>query len=79
MGPSVGQAFLKHPRNRDLRTTKYQGTHRIEFLVEIQENLRKFKKIQQNSKKFKKIQQFIGRIVVRIELVRISSFRAVIF
>jgi len=29
----------------------------------------KFKKIQQNSRKFKKIQLFIGRIVVRIELV----------
>ena len=33
------------------------------FLVEIPENFRKFKKIQ----------QFIGRIVVRIELVRYTA------
>ena len=49
VGPSVRQAFLKHRGNRDLRTTKYQGTHRIAFLVEIQENSAKFKKIQENS------------------------------
>ena len=42
---------------------KHHGTHRIAFLVEIQEN----------SAKFKKIQQFIGRIVVRIELVPFQS------
>ena len=54
---------------RPVKTLKHQETHRIAFLVEIQENSRKFKKIQQNSRKFKKIQQFIGRIVVRIELV----------
>ena len=52
VGPSVRQAFLKHRGNRDLRTTKYQGTHRIAFLVEIQENSRKFSKIQENSRKF---------------------------
>ena len=59
MGPSVRHAFLKYRGNGVLRTTKHQGTHRIAFIVEIQEN----------SRKFKKIQQFIGRIVVRIELV----------
>ena len=37
----------------------HQVTHRIAFLFEIQED----------SRKFKKIQYFIGRIVVRIELV----------
>ena len=64
IGPSVGlsvrwsvrQAFLKYCGNEDFKTIKHQGTQRIAFLVEIQE-------------KFKKIQQFIGRIVVRIELV----------
>ena len=35
----------------NLRETsgKHQGTHRIVFLVEIQENSAKFKKIQENS------------------------------
>ena len=63
--PSVRHAFLKYRGNEDFKTIKHQETHRIAFLVEIQENSRKFKKIQQNSRKFKKIQQFIGRIVVR--------------
>ena len=49
---SVRQVFLKHRGNRDLRTTKHQGTHRIAFLVEIQENSRKFSKIEENSRKF---------------------------
>ena len=55
----MGQAFLKYPGNGDLWTINHQGTHRIAFLVKIQEN----------SRKFMKIQQYIGRIVVRIELV----------
>ena len=71
---SVRHAFLKYRGNEDFKTIKHQETHRIAFLVEIQENSRKFKKIQQNSRKFKKIQQFIGRIVVRIELVYGNSF-----
>ena len=47
---------------RKLKETsgKHQETHRIIFLVEIQEN----------SAKFKKIQLSIGRIVVRPELVQ---------
>ena len=67
---SVGPSVRRSVRNaltkivitaRKLKETsgKHQGTHRIAFLVKIQEN----------SEKFKKIQQFIGRIVVRIELV----------
>ena len=66
---SVRNPFLINCGNEDLKTIKHQGTHRIAFLVEIQENSAEFKKIQENSAKFKKIQQFIGRIVVRIELV----------
>ena len=66
---SVGHAFLKYCGNEDFKTIKHQETHRIAFLVEIQENSRKFKKIQKKSRKFKKIKQFIGRIVVRIEPV----------
>ena len=57
--PSVRNPFLKYHGNYDFKTIKHQGTHWIVFLVEIQEN----------SAKFQKIQQFIGRIVVRIELV----------
>ena len=73
--PLVGHAFLKYHGNGDLRTIKHQGTHRIAFLVEIQENSRKFSKIQENSRKFsnllnsRKSAKFIGCIVVRIELV----------
>ena len=48
VGPSVHQAFLKYCGNVELKTRKHQGTHRIGFLVEIQENSAKFKKIQQN-------------------------------
>merc|ERR1712055_189889 len=70
---SVGHAFLKYRGNEDFKTIKHQETHRIAFLVEIQENSRKFKKIQKNSRKFKKIQQFIGRIIVRIELVKVVT------
>ena len=47
--PSVRHAFLKYRENEDFKTIKHQGTHRIAFLVEIQENSRKFKKIQENS------------------------------
>ena len=59
----MGQAFLKYCGNEDFKTIKHQGTHRIAFLVESQENSRNFSKIQENSTKFS------GRIVVRIELV----------
>ena len=62
--PWVRNPFLINRGNENFKTIKHQGTHRIAFLVEIQENSRKFKKIQQNSNKFKKIQLFIGRIVV---------------
>ena len=55
---SVRQVFLEYRRNGDFKTIKHQGTHRIAFLGEIQENSRKFSKIQENSAKF------IGRIVV---------------
>ena len=53
----MGQAFLKYPENGDPWTINHQGTHRIAFLVEIQEKSRKFNKIQENSTNFKKIQQ----------------------
>merc|ERR1712055_489551 len=46
---SVGHAFLKYRGNEDFKTIKHQETHRIAFLVEIQENSRKVSKIQENS------------------------------
>ena len=49
---SMGPAFLKYHGNGDLRVIKHQETHRIAFLVEIQESSRKFSKIQQNLRKF---------------------------
>ena len=60
MGPSVRGSVRQSLRNpltknaitaRKLKETseKHQGTHRIAFLVEIQENSAKFKKIQENS------------------------------
>ena len=70
--PSIRQVFLEFCRNGDFKRIKHQGTHRIAYLVEIQENSRK---IQQYSKKFKKIQQFIGRIVALIELVSHAELR----
>jgi len=57
IGPSVRNPFLINRGNEDFKTIKHQETHRIAFLVEIQENSRKFKKIQENSAKFKKIQE----------------------
>ena len=61
--PWVRYASLKYRGNEDFKKIKHQGTHRIAFLVEIPENSRKFRKIHEN------LVKFIGRIVVRIELV----------
>ena len=56
---------------------KHQGIHRIAFLVEIQENSRKFSKIQENSRKFKKIQQNLldaSLFKSSLFLIRTSNF-----